>query len=69
MSPSIAFYHDFWGRGSYEKICLELGLQLRYDYNKLYKIKYNPQEILIDTREIKPYKLNFPIKTKFHKLI
>jgi hypothetical protein len=60
--PTISFFHKYYGQNSYEKICLELGLQLKYDYNNSPEIKHNPIEILLDSREQKPYKLELPVK-------
>ena len=49
--PSIKFFHSFYGKNSYENLCDEIDLEVRYDYNQ--KLEYNDiePEILIDTRE------------------
>ncbi len=50
--PSIKFFHNFYGKYTYETICLGLGLLPRYDYNQLIKFQENKQlEFIIDSRE------------------
>lgn len=61
--PSIKFFHEYYGVGSYEKLCLELDLKFRYNYISSPNLEYNPTEIFCDTREQTPYsKLELPIK-------
>lgn len=61
--PSIKFFHKYYGQNSYENLCLELGLKIRYNYNNLPVLKHNPTEIICDSREQHPYvKLDYPIK-------
>lgn len=52
--PSIAFYE---GKGGYEKICDDLGMNILYDYS-ISKTAFRDEqlEIVIDTRENKPFK-------------
>lgn len=59
--PSIKYIENYYGEGSYNKICLESGLKLKYNLN------YSPEtnqidEIIIDTRESKPYNFDIPVK-------
>jgi hypothetical protein len=59
--PSINFYE---AKGGYEKICDDLGMNLLYDYSIDKMTFRNEQlEIIVDTRESKPFK--FPN----HKII
>lgn len=61
--PSIKYIHKKYGIGSYEKICKDIGLKLRYNYGLLPEYFYSPTEIFCDSREQSPYiKLNLPIK-------
>jgi len=64
--PSIKFIHKYYSKNAYEDICLKLGLLLKYEYNYLPEFNQNPIEILIDTRESKPWKFGYP--TKIEKL-
>ena len=65
LFPSISFFHKFYGINSYESICLDIGLKLRYNYNIKPNFSNNPIEIICDTREQKPYsKLELPIKVE-----
>jgi hypothetical protein len=59
--PSIKYIENYYGVGAYNKICLELGLKIKYNLN------YSPEtnqvnEIIIDTREAKPYSFDIPVK-------
>jgi hypothetical protein len=49
--PSIKFFHNFYGKNSYENICDEISLDVRYDYNQILEYNNIEPEILIDTRE------------------
>lgn len=49
--PSVKFFHHFYGKDSYEKICEEIGLINRYNYNQKLEYSNVEPEILIDTRE------------------
>ncbi len=49
--PSVKFFHNFYGKDSYENICKEIGLINRYDYNQKLEYTNIEPEILIDTRE------------------
>jgi len=51
--PSIKFIHSFYGADSYENICKEVGLKIRFDYNqKIEQIEIKPK-IIKDTREVR----------------
>lgn len=56
--PSIKYFHKKYGQGSYEIICLSLGLVNRYDYNQKLEYSNIEPEILIDTREQSILKFN-----------
>ena len=60
--PSIKFFHSYYGPNSYEDLCSNIGLKVRYDYNITPLLEQNFKEIIIDTRETKPYKLDLPVK-------
>ncbi len=62
LFPSIKFFHKYYGRGSYENICREVGLIVRYCYDIVPEFKYSPKEILCDSREQKPIKPELPIR-------
>ncbi len=51
LFPSIKYFHKFYGTGSYELMCLQLGLTLKYKYDKLINIDDKELEIICDTRE------------------
>lgn len=53
--PSISFFHKFYGKDSYENICKELKLILKYNYNKEINFNNVPEFIVCDTREKSPY--------------
>ena len=64
--PSIKYIEKYYGGGTYNKICLESGLQIKYNLN------YSPEtnsidEIIIDTREARPYSFN-NISSRIEKL-
>ena len=59
--PSIGFYE---GKGGYEKICDDLGMNLLYDYSiDMMAFRNEQLEIIVDTRETKPFEF------KKHKTI
>lgn len=61
--PSIKYIHKKYGSGLYKKICDNIGLKSKYNYDWLLSFERNPTEILCDTREQSPYvKLDLPIK-------
>ncbi len=64
LYPSISYINKYFGAGSYEKICLESGLLIKYDLNYCPQTKQNEElEYIVDTREqsVLPIK-NFQVK-------
>ncbi len=51
LFPSIKFFHEFYGNLSYESECLDIGLDIRYDYYKELEFENKELEIICDTRE------------------
>lgn len=51
--PSIKYFHRKYGIGSYELMCLQIGLINRYSYNQKIDYSSDEPEIIIDTREQK----------------
>lgn len=64
--PSIKYFHNFYGKNSYENLCKEIGLINRYDYNQKLEYKNDESKILIDTRESRP--LSFDCSKEIIKL-
>jgi hypothetical protein len=63
--PTISYFHKYFGHDSYNKMCLELGLLLKHDFNYCLKFKPNNNlEYIVDSREqsVLPIK-NFQIGT------
>ena len=59
--PSVKYIEKYYGDGTYNKICLELGMKIKYNLNYLPQTN-QVDEIIIDTRESKPYSFNIPSK-------
>jgi hypothetical protein len=58
MMPSLTYWNKKYGINTYKQICLELKLQLSYDFDySLYFKTYLKQIFLCDTREQVPLKL------------
>ncbi len=50
--PSIRYINKYYGNGSYEKLCSNIGLKLRYNYDESLEIIQNKQlNFIVDTRE------------------
>lgn len=52
--PTIAYFNHFFGPNTYQELCRQLGLIVRYDYNQVLRFKLDPITICIDTRENSP---------------
>jgi hypothetical protein len=60
--PNILSFHKLFGAQSYEKLCSEIGLINKYKYNLEISYGSKIEEIIVDTRESKPWKLDLPVK-------
>ena len=49
--PSIKFFHKYYGLNSYEQICEDLNLIVRYDYNQKITLENKQLNFVVDTRE------------------
>lgn len=64
LFPTISFIQKFYGKGVYEEICNKAGLKVKFDYSKLPEFTQKIDKIIIDTREISPYFLDYPLEIK-----
>ncbi len=51
LFPSIKYFNKFYGEGSYELMCVQAGLGLKYKYDTTINADNKDLEIVCDTRE------------------
>lgn len=56
--PGIKFIEEFYGLGSYKKICETVNLKTRFNYNQNINFKNKDLEFIMDSREQKGFSLN-----------
>lgn len=62
--PGIKFIEEFYGQETYKKICEEVGLKIRYNYNQNIIFEDKNLEFIMDSREQKGLVLdNYQIAT------
>lgn len=49
--PGIRFVEEFYGQGTYKKICEDVGLKIRHDYSQDITFEDKNLEFIVDSRE------------------